>query len=216
MFKKYLRVFSFALAGLLLSFGLAACSSPLQPQSAQNSDATSDNPELSSDEADAKAVVDQFVSDLVNSDDEKAEQILGQSLSDVLNKAGINPKELLSALFGHLDAKVTSVTIDGIEARCELEFSNADLPQAFKNYASQINEWAATTDLTALVNEGEDALPREMIKILIENINSGELETPTKNVTALLIQNPDGSWRLENTDALEQAFLMGANLSTLF
>lgn len=198
MRKKFALMFALVLAALAVTVGLSACSM------------------AQSDEDKAKAATEKCIAAIVAADDERAAEMLGENLAEIAGNAGVSTSDITKALFSHLKTEVSPATVEGAFASCDVTITNSDIPQALKNYYNNLNEWSSTADLTALINEGEDALGREVLNILIESVGSDELEQKTSTFTALLVQDSDGSWRVDNEDALADALMMNANLNSLF
>lgn len=124
---------------------------------------------------------------------EAVERALTPELQGELSELGVDWRDVLSALYGHLSSANPVATMDGQDrATVELDVTNVDLAGVIGSYAS------ATSALARGEAAGEGTVGAPALLALLE---AGDAPTLTVHGSVAL-ERVDGEWRLADPDAL--------------
>lgn len=160
----------------------------------------------------ASSPVDDALSAFSNTSNANVEEVLGTPLYTVLVDAGVNPKDVFDAFYGHITYEIDESELpESGPAKVNVTVTNIDAETATKNYLAAMDAWRAGGNMP----EEEAALWQHEVELLTTAFNDPALETKTFELVAEVDQDESGAWRIVNERGLFKDVLGGYSPDTL-
>lgn len=160
----------------------------------------------------ASAPVTEVLDTFSNTSNANVEEVLGSPLYTALTEAGVNPKEVFDAFYGHISYEIDEQELpESGTGTVSVRVTNVDAARAIANYQSAFDAWKASGPDVS----DEAALWQQEVAMLKSAFDDPSLETVTYDLTAEVERADDGTWRLTNEKSLLVEVLGGYSPDTL-
>ena len=160
----------------------------------------------------AAAPVAEALDTFSNTSNANVEEVLGSPLYNALTEAGVNPKEVFDAFYGHISYEIDESELpeDG-SGSVHVKVTNVDAATAIANYHEAFEAWRAS----GIDQSDEAAIWKREVEMLKTAFDDPSLETVTHELVAEVERADDGSWHFTNERTLLAEVLGGYTPETL-